>query len=526
MDIAVDEFAVPGFQVLELLGRGHSGSVYRVRKKDSGSVHALKVGHPSPRHSFEEVAFKLEYYFHSRLRHPNIVAADHFAEIDESHRYYVMEYFDSISPADLYGNLGLQALGQVARGVCRALEYSHSQGILHGDIKPQNILISRTVSNEEIDVHLADFGLAQRFSNPSTSSIQGTLAYIAPEQFLGWQIDPRSDLYSLGITLLEAITGRLPFAGTNPREILRAQMESRPISVLEWSPHLDPGWATLIDSMTSRNRADRPPSASMALEQIDDLLGHQQSHRSSAVPNAAPVSPTLKMIGRQKEMDELQDLLGAGGGPRVVVIAGDDGVGKTRLAEEFAQKVSLDGGRVFRSDASAGDVGLNVLRRVWHEGELVDLTHLRDGLQEEDASLRTSARPGSPAGRARLEQLAASLLPPVDGPPEVRDWLLMFDSVEQADQDSLEFLQVLMQHVENSSALLCLVVRSEALSLFEGCVTKRICLAPFSPAEVREHLKALLGELTPTPDFQFLSLDEAQETFLVNWMCEHAGGRS
>jgi Nif-specific regulatory protein len=510
---------VPGYEVLDFIGRGRSAEVYRARSEDSGEIVAIKVSHPSPRHGADELAFKLEYHLHSRLgEHPNIVRALDFGELDETRRFYTMEFVDTLRLDELFRSGGVDALGEVALAVTSALEFSHAQGILHSDIKPANLLVSRNGNGPEERTMLADFGHAHHLGQAS-GSIHGSFAYLAPETLTLPQPDARSDLYSLGVTLFEAIAGRLPYSASNMRELFLAHTEHRAPSVADFAADLPAPWVELIDSLISRNRELRPPSATEASERIAGLLGRERQGPATRTETLPRFAPLLAHVGRTAALERILGTLRAPGGPRTIVITGEEGVGKTRLVEEVALRLELEGGSVHRSDAREGtSAGFRILRRVRQEGELVDLAS-----RDADGATSTAEPTRGSARQADLERLVDRFLP-VERIHEER--IFLFDSLEDADLDSRSFLRTLHDRLGGSKSLLLLAGRDDDpdgfVEAFRRAGAEVIALEPLDDAERMRFLRAHLGEAAGTPDA--VGLDDGSLERLVSWMGRHAGG--
>ncbi|MCA9753264.1 MAG: sigma 54-interacting transcriptional regulator [Gemmatimonadetes bacterium] len=493
---------IPGFDLLESIGRGRSGEVWRARRLDGGETVAVKVAHASPRHGADEIDFKLEYQTHSRFRHPHIVAATHFGEIDELHRYYVMEYVPQVDLGVIYRKGGLDALGEVALAVCSALEYAHAQGILHGDIKPANILVSAHNDGSPDRVLLADFGYARR-RGVSRQDVTGTLAYLPPEVMTSPRVDPRSDLYSLGATLFEAIAGRPLFDSESPEELLDRLGRQDTPSI---EPFLDDdGWRDLVDALTARRPEDRPRSATVVADLVSDLLGHGPNRNGDARPLPYLGSP-LTMIARDQEFDRALTALGPGG-PRAILVTGAAGVGKTRFVESITHTLGLEGVEVLHSDArESADGAFRVLQNLFRYGRVRGEFNLPAGGRV-DGDMTT---------------LAASFLESLG--PRGQSRLFVFESLESADPDSLVFLQALHRSLDSDSAL-CLVARDgdagESISGIDSY--EEIHLAPFEPLGTRLFITALLGE-ADRPDRAVL--EERSLGALVDWIDREAGGNA
>ena len=194
----------PGFEILECLGRGGMGVVYKARQKSLGRLVAIKIL-PPERVGEARFAdrFAIEAATLAKLSHPNIVTVHDFGEIGGLF-YIVMEYVDGVNLRDLLreGKLEPKQALAIVPPICDALQYAHDKGIVHRDIKPENLLLDR-----DGRIKIADFGIASLMG--AAGEIAGTPPYMAPEQN-GANIDHRADIYALGVVLYEMLTGQRP----------------------------------------------------------------------------------------------------------------------------------------------------------------------------------------------------------------------------------------------------------------------------------------------------------------------------
>lgn len=234
----------PQLEVLELIGQGGMGAVYRARQRSLDRVVALKVLPPEVGHdpAFAE-RFGREARALGSLTHPNIVMVFDFGQVS-GYYYFVMEYVDGVNLRQSLQTARLtpeQALAIVPQ-VCEALQYAHDQGIVHRDIKPENVLLDRKGR-----VKIADFGLAkllgrgyEHLSLTGTGQVMGTPHYMAPEQMeKPMQVDHRADIYSLGVVFYELLTGELPlgrFAPPSEKSNVSADLDEVVLRTLEKEP--------------------------------------------------------------------------------------------------------------------------------------------------------------------------------------------------------------------------------------------------------------------------------------------------
>ncbi len=223
-------------------GSGGMGEVYRALDKELNLEVALKLLKSKYTHNHEMVQrFKREVTLARKVHHENVVQLYDFEKL-ENHLYISMEFFHSRDLKVIIRSKGIMTTEEIIpimTQTCRGLWAAHRRGIVHRDIKPQNILI-----NDEGMVKLVDFGIATVIESAMESDsefVVGTPDYMSPEQAKGEQTDPRSDIYSLGTILYEMATGKPPFANPDAMKILVDQVESMPIPPVELNPEI-PLW--------------------------------------------------------------------------------------------------------------------------------------------------------------------------------------------------------------------------------------------------------------------------------------------
>ncbi len=258
MTIAVDPRVGSGlagrYQIESRIERGGMATVYRGRDLILGRDVAIKVMHAAlaTDPTFAE-RFRLESQNAARLNHPNVVTVYDCGDSD-GEPYIVMELINGTSLRSLldrFGHLDSPTARHVARGVAAALDHAHMKGIVHRDVKPENVLVT-----PDGQVKVADFGIAKALGPESTRLTTdrpiGTIAYVAPEQLTGTNVDGRADVYALGAMTYEMLTGRPPFRGETPQAVAAARFRD---------PVLTPGVSPAVDSAvakaTSANPQDR-----------------------------------------------------------------------------------------------------------------------------------------------------------------------------------------------------------------------------------------------------------------------------
>ncbi|MCI0709117.1 MAG: serine/threonine protein kinase, partial [Chloroflexi bacterium] len=251
---------VRGYELQELIGKGGAGEVYRAYQSLVSREVAIKVILPEFANQPEFIRrFETEAQIVARLEHLHIVPLyDYWREPDGA--YLVMRLLRGGNLRNLnVESWELRRFGDMLTQLVSALNLAHQRGVVHRDIKPDNILL-----DEENNVYLSDFGIAKDLTAPSQDSdpdlFEGSLLYVSPEQLLGKQVTPRTDIYSLGIVLYELLAGKHPFVEDKNRLNVVTKHLNAPIpSLKEHRPELPDALDTVFLQATAKDPADRYP---------------------------------------------------------------------------------------------------------------------------------------------------------------------------------------------------------------------------------------------------------------------------
>jgi serine/threonine protein kinase len=278
------------YELHRRLGRGGMAEVYLARDQMLDRAVAVKVLFPAlaTDPGFVE-RFRREAQSAAGLNHPNIVSVYDWGEANGTY-FIVMEYVEGESLAELIaheGRLHADRAAEIAADIASALGFAHrTGGVIHRDVKPGNVLITR-----EGEVKVADFGIARAISDSSdqnltkTGSVMGTATYFSPEQARGANVDPRSDVYSLGCVLYEMIIGRPPFSGENAVAIAYKHVQEAPVAPRRIDPAIPETLEAIILKCLAKNPANRYPSAQ---DMRSDLRRYLEGARIMAEPVLAP----------------------------------------------------------------------------------------------------------------------------------------------------------------------------------------------------------------------------------------------
>jgi len=260
------------YELTELLARSGMASIFKAVDAESGAAVALKIPHVQ----FESdivfsQRFEREVEVGQRLDHPNIVKV--LKPRVQTRIYLPMEYVEGKSLRALLKEkepLPTERALDIARQVCGALEYLHSQGVVHRDVKPENILITASGQAKLLDFGIALVASERRLTWTGFSNALGTPDYMAPEQVRGRRGDPRTDVYAVGLMLYEMLTCNLPYDSPNPRALLRAKTSEDPRPPSYYVPGFDPSLEAIILRAIERDPRNRYGSAKQLLADLEN----------------------------------------------------------------------------------------------------------------------------------------------------------------------------------------------------------------------------------------------------------------
>jgi serine/threonine protein kinase len=279
----VDRDLLPGTVVGEYriegkIGEGGFGSVYAAVHPLIGKRAALKALHRQHSSNPQIVArFIAEAKAVNQIRHRNIIDIFSFGNLPDGRQYFLMELLEGRTLEDYFRSKGKLTLAEalpVLRGVARALDAAHAKGIAHRDLKPENVYLV-TDETGAYTAKLLDFGVAKLSSQEEggvktrTGAPIGTPYYMSPEQARGLNVDYRTDIYALGVVCFQLLTGHVPFNGTSLMELMIAHSTQPPPRMSDVEPTVPPMLDGPVLHMLAKDPADRPPSASAAMDELE-----------------------------------------------------------------------------------------------------------------------------------------------------------------------------------------------------------------------------------------------------------------
>jgi serine/threonine protein kinase len=294
------------YEVLERIGEGGMGVVFKARQLGVDRLVAIKVLHAELTSRDTLVKrFENEARAVSQLRHPNTIRLYDWQRGDDGHVFIVTELLTGVPLARVLADerrLEAERALRIIDAICRSLSEAHSAGIIHRDLKPENVFIDH-IGNDDV-IKVLDFGLA-KFEGGQVATlpgrVSGTPLYMSPEQISGKPCDGRTDVYALGVVLYEMLTGATPFAAQSAVLIFEGHMYNAPPTFAERAPDLTvpPELEALVREMLAKNPDERPQNVEEVRGRVASLLTTLSAQPKS---EAAPWHPLTADIVRRDEV--------------------------------------------------------------------------------------------------------------------------------------------------------------------------------------------------------------------------------
>jgi predicted ATPase/signal transduction histidine kinase/tRNA A-37 threonylcarbamoyl transferase component Bud32 len=539
---------LPDYRVIRRLRESSHSRVYEAESRTDGSRVVAKV-FDLERPELEDRAIH-EFELIKGLDVEGVVEARELRRVGDQ-LVLVLEHVSGVDLDELAAGqpLELPRFWPIALQVAEILAQTHARKVIHRDIKPTNVLIDDTGR-----VHLADFGISvllesERRHLHDDSVLVGTLPYIAPEQTgrTNRAVDFRSDLYSLGATFYQLLTGRLPFESSAPLELIHAHLARLPEPPVRLRPELPEGLSRLVMRLLAKAPESRYQTASGLAADLRQLRAlHESGSDTSAFElgredRVGRLQWPQRLYGRDLERAQLLDAYRAtikDGGRKAVLLVGPTGIGKTALTSVLEAPVVGNGGQLVRGRFDAS-------RELPYSAFVEILTGLIEQLlTESDASL-TRARARVRDGLGSLAPVACEFVPALElvigkqepaaelGPVEARNRLqiaverlldalcepgrplvLVFDDLEQADRASLTLLETLLQSGIGPLLIVTVLRRGESderpVELQSHPGVETLTLTPLPTDALQQLLADMLGR--PLADVEPLTATLARKT--------------
>ena len=543
------------YRLEEPLGEGGMGVVFRARDVGTDELVALKVVRVTDEGML--ASFRREVFALRSIEHPSVVPILDDG-VSDGQPWYAMPLLEGRTLGDYICNVhqplvssinelrdpgmadtlpppapswqsprGLQEVLSLMRALCAPLGFVHSRGLVHRDLKPDNVFVQ-----DDGTPVLVDFGLALSFSGDRGRDVLevagrplGTPQYMAPEQIRGDLVDARADLYALGCILYEALTGRLPFEGSTPRLLSQHMFAAPepPSSVAQGIPAVLDELVLKLLEKNPRQRLGYADDVARALAE----MGARVPYNTAQLPAASPYLYRPSLAGRDAMVSELQSALepDARAKQGIVLIGGESGVGKTRVAMELATWVARSG-RVRVVTGECLDLGAGTDRGAGHGAPLHPFRELllaiadrcriageaeteqilgergkvlagyEPSLRELPGQSRHATPPQLPADAARFRVMDA-LATTMGEMAEIEPLLLVLDDLQWADELSLAVLRYLDDgYFEHNQVTVLGTFRSDELTerlqeLISAPSTVHVALGMLD----REAVAAMVGDM-------------------------------
>ena len=515
MTAEADSFA-QRYELHELLGQGGMAKVHRATDRVLRQQVALKqltLSPSAPQHAHLVALFEREFHTLAQLSHPHIIGVLDYGLQSDGCPFYTMELLDG---GDLRERapLAWHEVCRVMFDICSGLALVHSRRLLHRDITPRNIRCTQSGLAK-----LIDFGAMSPMS-AGGSDIVGTPAFTAPETLQRLALDARTDLYSLGVTLYHALTGRVPYPARSFADLL-ALWGEKPVAPSALVPGIPAPLDDLVLSLVSAEPALRPASAFEVMERLSACAG-LRADESEAVSRAYLSTPTL--VGREAALETLHDALRDSRLRRTtgVLIEAAAGGGRSRLLDACALDAATRGFSVARVTATGARESFAVAQRL--------VSHLLDTLPRaaeiaavpelfinqpsaNDEQARPALRSLTELDAGRAQALLRGFF---RGVSRAHPLLIEVDDVHKIDEPSAAVLAELIDSTRRGGILIVLTADTEAADNPALNALARRCsllpLAPLSGEQTRRLLESLFGEV---PNLELLS-DEIHSVALGN----------
>lgn len=484
---------IDGHRVLEVVGRGACGVVYKVEAPDSGGVKALKLLSSSlPDTLIDKLRFEREFRLASACDHRFLVKALVYGHF-QGRPYYTMDLIDGRNFRDRFRDLSTsgerEAFARVVEGLLEALSHIHDKSIVHRDLKPENVLV-----NGLNEPRILDFGLARpQYGDDSTQltvpgTVVGTVHYLSPEQLSTRPLDGRADLFSLGSMIYEVLAGRCPFEAEHTIGIF-GQILAQPVPPLNLSNDFPKELSSFVLKLLEKEPHDRYQTAAEALVDWRRIMfGVEQAAVSRNIQRPEQLYMP-RFVGQSRAVSALQKMQ-KGEGPRVLLVAGVSGAGKSRFLEECSARVKAggepqSGARAGGQDANPYQIWIPTLRQAFKRPPpaLMPLRTVLSPLMPE-----LGFHKGGASSKSQLFGAMAKAL-------RLHGGLIWVDDIHLGDSASLEFFHYLARSL--------------------GPADKLMIVATYNPTDgmkfVRRTRDALLGaEFAVDCELQPLSEQETQ----------------
>ncbi len=426
--------------------------------------------------------FKQEFKLLKRLKHPGLVEPFDFNYTSKKIPYFTMELVEGVDLSQKNYKNNLDRFYQILVKIAETLEYLHSQGIVHGDLKPENFKLTKGI----FGVKLLDLGLAEKVKSLRWEKPKGTLSYMAPEVFKKKDVDYRADLYSLGIILYEILTDTLPFEAEDPVHLITLHLEREAVPPKKLNDSIPQGLNDLVLNLLEKDPERRISSARKLKERVLGLWGKKKSYAEhlrmdQEVDDKDQLLPlaylsTNQMIGREKELKTIKSAL-EGSVKRegsLFLIEGELGIGKSTFLKELKLYSQLEGilfveVRCFENETSPYQPIKEALGKlsphfVGDQEKSFCPSLLKEYKEELGLVIPEMVFPkGSNINQKLISFYFKRIAELLIKGSKIIPFALCFDDLHWAEEGSLEILEHLIDRIDEGRLFLCGSFHKEAL---------------------------------------------------------------
>lgn len=479
------------YRIVKQLGRGATATVFLASDALYGdSVVAMKIFRKEYLRLADISTLKRQFLTLCQIEHPNFTRVLDFGRIATSDTgehlndiYLTLEYVEGRSLLDATEKASWEQISELFYQLGHALSYLHSYGMIHGDLNPQNILVTQTIADQE-QIFLAkvvDFGFIFTPEQPESEDLRGTLPYLAPELITGQSFDHRIDLYALGVTLYQTLARRLPYEEEEIVHLLKNHLLASPPPVSSFQPNIPPTLARLAERLLQKDPATRGTDALEIAHELAAMTPHGRT-----LLDLVGNFHVKKVVGREAEYGRLLGLLAPLRGSeegksqepllRVAALIGETGIGKSSLLEQMRRSAQADEipfvyVRSSASRGSATSLMHQTLRQLFF---LLVTTPGWEQLFNRFSSLFRAITPElamdltlEPRGAGFNEEFSAlntydAYIRFLQAATRLRPFALCVEDVESLDRDGQMLLGHAVRALRNHAAVILLSSESEA----------------------------------------------------------------
>jgi|GEM_PF-948215 len=487
-----DPEKIAHYQIEDLLGKGGMGAVFRARDTRLDRMVALKILTASdlPAEEIKE-RFLREARAGAQLNHPNIVTIYEVGE-DQGQSFIAMEYVRGRTLRKLLGDeppSPLEAIDIVV-STSRALEAAHQQGIIHRDIKTDNIMVA-----DDGEVKVMDFGLAKMVDASiltKEGEIMGTVAYMSPQQATGEPIDHRSDIFSLGVVFYELLTGQRPFSGDQEIAIVFSLLNEEPMGIRELNQEVPRELEQIVFKALQKEPQDRYDDIGQMIADLEKVRRIMSGAAEGTLEELELVAAEAvaaeerefraQLVGREKKLEELKDLLRTTtlGEGQTVLICGEAGIGKTRLVSELSKHAktkkirTLTGACVHRMKSYPYHPFVEAIQEYFQLKGVEGVQNLESFVEGKAPELKPQMSvlkvflnlEGQETARVvNREELLQSIIKLIERAATERPLILFIDDLQWADEDTLTLFHYTARWIRRAKVLLVGTYRPEDLGV-------------------------------------------------------------